>query len=114
MLISDTKLGGKEKTRKMLTSHDDRDRHQRAGDVQREPGTVDDERIKDNPERLPAADHTERNQDGKKIHRHRSLHVHGDKEKREQETRGDLERYLKDQIYEEERIDRICPVCVFL
>jgi len=98
----------------MLTSHNDRDRHQRAGDVQRESGTVDDERVKDNPERLSAANHAERDQDDEEIHRHGSLQVRGDEEKREQETRDDFERYLKDHVYEEERIDRVCPVCVFL
>ena len=110
MLISDTKLEGK----KILTSYNDRDRHQRAGDVQREPTTIDDERIKDDSERFSAADHAERNQGDKKIHRHCSLQVHRYKEKREQETRGDLEWYLKNKVREEERVDRVCPVCVFL
>ena len=113
MPASDTKLYNKYRE-KTLTSHDDRDRDQRTGDVQCEPGTIDDERVKDDSERFPAANYAERNQCGNKVHRHGSLQVHREKEEREQETRGDLEWYLENQVYEEERIDRVCPVCVLL
>ena len=109
--ISDTKFDNKWE---VLTSHQNRDRHQRTGDVQCEPSTVGDECIEDDSERLPAANHAERNQCDHKVHRHGSLQVHSDDEKRKQEARGDLERYLENEVYEEERVDRVCPVCVLL
>ena len=86
----------------MLTGHCDRDRNQRTGDVQREPSAVEDEGIEDDSERFPAANNAERDQNDNEIHRHGSLQVHRNKQKREQEARGDLEWYLENQIYEEE------------
>ena len=98
----------------MLTGHRERDRNQGAGDVQRESCAVEDEGIKDDSERFPAANNAERDQSDNEIHRHGSLQVHSDKQKREQEAGGNLKRYLEDQVYEEERVDRVCSVRIIL
>ena len=56
------------KTRRMLTGHDVHDSDQRAGEIQCEPIAIGDERIEDDPERLPAANHAERDQSNKAVH----------------------------------------------
>jgi len=112
MFILDMKLEGKQQ--KVLTCHNDRDRQQGIGDIQSEAGAVGKEGIENNSKRLPTANHAERNQSDEEVHRHRSLQVHSEEEKRKEETRDDLEWYLKNQIYEEERVYRVRPVCVFL
>ena len=52
----------------MLTSHNCRDCQQRAGDVQRKPSAINDERIEDDPERFPTTNHAERDQGDEEIH----------------------------------------------
>ena len=58
MFTSDMRLDDKLRW-KTLTGHHDRDRNQRTGDVQRESSAVEDERIKNDPERFPAANYAE-------------------------------------------------------
>ena len=96
------------------TTHERPDGQDGAGHVEREARALE-ERVEDDADGLAAADDAECVERDDEVHRHGALEVDGDAAEEGEEQRGhDLERHLEHGIRDEERLEGVGPVVVFL